>query len=124
MRTVYGTCEYCKQRRIVNDIHEDMDEAEIDERATEECDCEGATMMRSMKRDADIAKLNIDNLFAEKSPVTAAVLKECIEPIQKGQIVNISIQVSDTVKASLKRNSKNVLIVNRTDTMKQELMTE
>lgn len=102
----------------------DAIDEEKNEIATNECDCAGAKKYRRLQTESDIARENIDSLFAEKNPEAAALLKEAITPIQNGKIKSLSIQVTPKIKASIKKSTKDSLVVNRTYTQKEELDTE
>lgn len=117
-----GECKYCGKMRIVAaDIDSTVEE--LNELASEDCDCNGASLARKLHTEAEVARVNIDNLF-ENEPETAAILKEAIEPIQNGKIRKITIAINSKTKASLNKTNKDSLIVNRTTTLKEDLDTE
>lgn len=118
-----GTCRFCGQMRLVNaDVDSSLDE--LNELAAEECDCEGAQRFKKRKNEAEIAKYNIDNLFAEHHPCAAAVLKECIELVQEERIKEVNLKISSKVRAQLKKTNKDSILVNKIVTTKEELDTE
>lgn len=118
-----GTCRFCGQMRIVSaDV--DMTIDELNELASEECDCEGARLFKKRRTEAEVARENVDNLFADHHPCAAAVLKECIELVQDGRLKEVNLKITPKVKAQLKKTNKDSIQVNKTVTTKEELDTE
>lgn len=118
-----GTCKFCGQMRMVKaDVN--ATEEELNELAVEDCKCDGAQHFRKKRTEAEIAKCNIDNLFADHYPCVAAVLKECIPLVQDGSIKKITLNVTSKVKATMNKTTKDSLLVNKTMIAKEELDTE
>lgn len=71
-----GICEYCKQMRIVR-VPENLSDIQVNEIATQECDCKEAAFMRRRKMRLDAAGAWIKNALEgheeQQKLMTAAV---------------------------------------------------
>lgn len=71
-----GICEYCKQMRMVK-VPENMSDIQVNEIATQECDCKTAEFMRRRKMRLDAAGMWITNALEghekQQKLMTAAV---------------------------------------------------
>ena len=120
---MYGNCKYCGNKRIVKG-DPDMTQEELDYLATEECDCNKATLERKRENEAKVAEVNIENLFGESAPAAAELLKKSIYAIQHGSLKKVGIQIDAKVKAEIGLSAKDTVVVKRTYTNAEVLDTE
>ena len=116
-----GTCRFCKQQRTV-EILQEWNKHEIDEAATELCDCNEATTYTYRKKRAEQANTKIKELFGEDNgEVTVSakvvnILYEAVIPICEELAAAVSIDVGNGVKAKISMTQKGTIKVTRTKT--------
>ena len=71
--TATGTCKFCHQIRTIEHIPENTLQAERDETATHECDCEGARKARMREERIDRAKTAIRQIVESISSVSSII---------------------------------------------------
>lgn len=85
-----GTCKYCGNLRIIQTVG-DISQAEADEIASKECDCDEAKKMR--KRESKIKKANdwADGYF-ETNPNIVPLFKEAFRSVANHETEKIAIK--------------------------------
>lgn len=119
--TKTGSCKFCKQAAMRKVLSE-WSQEEIDELATETCECIDARIYAHKKSQKERAHSRIDLLFgAENKAVTvpdAAVdlLHKAVYPICEGFITAITVDIGNGVKGKINITSKGIVKVARTKT--------
>ena len=113
----YGTCRFCGQKALVA-VGETCTQAEIDEAATRECNCEQARAYNKQVCDAEVCEENIKTVLGEETPV-AQLFISCIPLLQHNEIDKVTVQISAEVKAQLGFTAKGNLLIKKTTTVVQ-----
>lgn len=124
---IYGKCKYCGNARIVSkEISEEepttVTQEELDEWASQECDCAGAEHARKKAADRETAEAYIDDLV-DKDDV-AAELKNFIPLLQECKIDGVVVKINEKTKITLATKTSGALKVARVDTLKTEYENE
>ena len=98
-----GFCRFCGQGLMV-EAKEGYVQDDLDLEATYSCNCSEARKMREREDQRDEALGNIEDLVSQKYPEMAAVLYECVDPVQNGKIKNVAVSNDEGVKATLAIN--------------------
>lgn len=120
--TRLGMCRHCHQQRYVECVDEELNQAEIDDIATRECDCEDARRARELSNSvmavAESIRRNAEMYTEVKDAITA-----CLEPVAEGYIQSVSMKVDDltTVKISLKKGRLTCVRTVKEDTVIDEI---
>lgn len=96
-----GICAYCGQARNVS-TEEDLDQEQLDELATEQCECPDGYPYRKKKMQREACLENIRELIAEKDPGIAKIFESCINPLQEGEFKSVTIDTGYGKKARIK----------------------
>lgn len=119
--TVTGICKFCGQM-ATRKVLEEWGQEEIDELATETCECADARLYAHKKGQKERADARITLLFGkENKSVTvpdAAVdlLHKAVYPVCEGFIQSITVDIGDGVKGKIHTTSKGIIRVVRTKT--------
>lgn len=108
-----GACVYCGQCHQIETSGAATEE-ELDQWATEKCDCIDANRAKNRKK----IQARIDSLFAERYIDTAETLKGIVEAMQDMKIAKITIDTGDGVKAQMSMTTKGFIKIERTETRK------
>lgn len=86
-----GTCRFCGQQRVVMGPfgHEPM-QKEIDQVATDECNCDEAVAYRSLTQKCRMLKNEIDAMHI-KNDWIKNVLEEAIQPVASADLQSVKI---------------------------------
>lgn len=117
MKEQIGCCIYCGQTKMLK-VGENVSEENLNELATEECDCYEAEEARKQAEAPAEAEDNIEKLFGEDLPETADILRSAVPAIVKGTLSKISVDTGKRVKAQVVRTSKGAVKVERSETNK------
>lgn len=117
-----GICKFCKQMRLV-EINENASAEEVNEQATEECDCPGAEQEREHKRRIENVNWNIQNLIEEDGrPDVAGILYAAAETMVNAKIKKVTVSINAEITVSMSRDGdgkvtveKKRIIVNQAD---------
>lgn len=113
-----GSCKYCRQIHQFETIGLSK-EADLDDWATERCDCAEAQYHTQKKKSLEGAKENITKFF-DKVPisgeVTIAILNMAADAMYEGKIDSLSLDIGNGCKGKISQNSKGKIKVERTDT--------
>ena len=121
VETVTGICKFCGQM-ATRKVLEEWGQEEIDELATETCECADARLYAHKKGQKERADARITLLFGkENKSVTvpdAAVdlLHKAVYPVCEGFIQSITVDIGDGVKGKIHTTSKGIIRVVRTKT--------
>lgn len=85
-----GTCRYCHQQRFV-EVPEDADEEEINDTATEECDCEEALQAKERQQKIEAAQTWAGNVFTP-GPQLDTVLSD-IRAVAERKVESVTIKI-------------------------------
>lgn len=118
-------CRFCGQ---MNQVEEGLTKPQAEEQATMTCMCEEALEYQQKKARKDNAKNNVQALFGKD----AATQKKCdekvvnllndgVEMIYSGEIAKMTLNLPGGTKATISRNSKGEISVERMETKKQKL---
>lgn len=108
--TATGTCKYCHQIRTIEHIPENTLQAERDETATHECDCEGARKARMREERIDRAKTAIRQIVERKDEKAAAIFRAGLEATADGRILSIQIKATGGMKYSMTLKGEKITI--------------
>lgn len=108
--TQYGECKFCHQMHAFNTIGMAKD-ADLDEWATDKCNCEQAKERRETKKSEERTLKNIENLFGNYDG--AEILKAAVHPIAIDAVDAVTVTISN-IKAEMKKKGNKVQLKKRT----------
>ncbi len=117
MKEKIGYCIYCGQTRMLK-VEEDLSEENLNELATEECDCISAALARKRAKTQAEAEDNVEKLFRGDLPEVADLLSASISLIVNRQISKVTIDTGKKIKAQAVRLSNGTVKVERSETNK------
>ena len=119
--TKTGSCKFCKQAAMRKVLCE-WNQEEIDELATETCECVNARIYTHKKSQKERAHNKIDLLFGENNTTVivpdAAVdlLHKTVYPICEGFIQSATVDMGNGIKGKISITTKGIVKVTRTKT--------
>ncbi len=123
--TEHGVCRFCGQMEAL-EVPPEWTEAEVDELATETCECAGASYYSSRKSRKERAHMRIEELFGQGDTQTGAVSEGAVELLHLAvdkaggeQVLSVTVDAGDGIKASIKLTNKDAIKVTRTVTAKR-----
>lgn len=102
-----GSCRFCGQTYQL-ETSGMCSEEQLNEWATEKCDCGEAKYEREMKAAEEKAAKNIERLFGKCD--TGAILKAAIHSVSTLAVDSVIVNVGNGVKATLKLNKGKVQV--------------
>lgn len=94
-KRISGICKFCGQSRIIQwNAEEPITQAEADEIASKECDCEEASIVRNKERKIQRAQEWARNRF-EGCPGIIALFDEAIKEIVNHEVETISFKLGE-----------------------------
>ncbi len=102
-----GTCRFCGQTYQLETSGR-CSEEQLNEWATEKCDCSEAKEEREVKAAEEKAAKNIERLFGKYD--TGAILKAAIHSVSICAVDSVVVNVGNGVKATLKLNKGKVQV--------------
>lgn len=102
-----GSCKFCGQTYQLETSGICSPE-QLDEWATEKCDCGEAKETREMKAAEDKAEKNIEKLFGQYD--TGAILKAAVHSVAICAVDSVVVNIGNGVKATLKLNKGKVQV--------------
>lgn len=111
-----GACVYCGQLKIVRG-GDGMDEGQINEAATMECNCEAAQMHQRAHYKKVSATANIKKLFESDGETLQEALINVVPALAWRNLAKVSIVSQDGIKATLTAKEDKIK-VERTETIK------
>ena len=117
MKEKIGCCIYCGQTKMLK-VEENVSEENLNELATEECDCISAALARKRAKTQAEAEDNVEKLFRGDLPEVADLLSASISLIVNRQISKVTIDTGKKIKAQAVRLSNGTVKVERSETNK------
>lgn len=117
-----GTCEFCRQIRIVK-AYPDDPQSELDELAAEQCDCEMAEARQKAETSAYVVACKIDDHYGGLQKETKEAIKGCLLPVAAGQLKKVALTCEGGVSYSIFRKEGKLKFM-RTVTDQEELGDE
>ena len=99
-----GYCKFCGNSRMIMKSDK-MSEAQLNEQASLECDCEGARAERNILELIQSGEHSLKLIIGKKSEKTAKALIPFVEMIARGKIKKVSINFDGITTASLYTSS-------------------
>ena len=122
---VTAACRFCGQ---MNQVESGLTAPQAEEQATMSCMCEQALEYQQKKARKDSAKNNVHTLFgtgaAERDRCNEKVIDmliEGVEMIYSGEVAKMTLNLPGGTRATISRNSKGEISVERMKTKKQKL---
>lgn len=115
-----GYCRACGQARQFQ-TSGGVDQQQLDEWATDECKCAAGEEERRIKKSQQKAVKNIENLFEDEFPETAAVLKLALPFIIADRIASITIKTGHEIDAKISITAKGKVKVEKKNNKKISL---
>ena len=118
---VTGSCRFCGQMGTHKAL-EEWGREEIDELATETCECADARSYKHKKGQIERANARIELLFGKDNksvtvPCEAVdLLRKAIYPVCEGSIQSITVDIGNGIKGKINITSKGNIKVARTKT--------
>ena len=99
-----GYCKFCGNSRMIMKSDK-MSEAQLNEQASLECDCEGARAERNILELIQSREHSLKLIIGKKSEKTAKALIPFVEMIARGKIKKVSINFDGITTESLYTSS-------------------
>lgn len=117
-----GICRFCNQMRLV-EVNENASGEEVNNKATEECDCPEAEHERDHKRKIENVNWNIQSLIEEDGrPDVAEILYAAAETMVNANIKKVAVNINAETTVSMSRDGdgkitveKKRIIINQAD---------
>ena len=103
-----GACRFCGQIAQFKAL-EEFNENELDELATELCECDGAITYTREKDRRERAHQRIDELFADEDNMTEermTYIHGAVEPVMDGTLEKVAVTLASTIKAEIALTAK------------------
>lgn len=111
-----GACKFCGQISNVEAL-ESFTEDEINELATERCDCMESVLYTSKKVRKERAHKEIETLFANEETLVndeISFLHSTVEPVIGGWLKKVTVQINDNIKMTINETQKGNLKIAKT----------
>ena len=115
-----GVCRFCGQTFMIETISGEASDAQLEEHATQMCNCPEAKAYQGVLEAKDKAIRNIKVLF-EKFPAAADLLEAAVEPVAGGAVKSITVNLEGGVKGTLKLGSSGKVRLKKTTTTTDEI---
>lgn len=115
-----GVCRFCGQTFMFETISGEASDKQLEEYATQKCNCPEARAYQGVLEAKDKASRNIKILF-EHYPAAAEILEEAIEPVAGGAIKSITVNLDGGVKGTLKLGQSGKVRLKKTTTTTDEI---
>lgn len=112
-----GYCNACGQARQFQTLG-GVEQPQLNEWATDECKCEAGEEERRIKRSQLKAEENIEKLFGDKFPETAAVLRTALPFLIADRIESITVKTGYEVDAKVSITAKGKVKVEKKENRK------
>lgn len=112
-----GYCAACGQARQFQTTG-GVEQTQLNEWATDECKCEAGEEERRIKRSQLKAEENIEKLFGDKFPETAAVLRTALPFLIADRIESITVKTGYEVDAKVSITAKGKVKVEKKENRK------
>jgi len=115
-----GACRFCGQTFMFETISGEASDKQMEEYATQKCNCQEAKAYQGVLEAKDKAINNIRILF-EKFPAAAELLEKAVEPVAGGAVKSITVNLEGGVKGTLKIGSSGKVRLKKTTTTTDEI---
>lgn len=105
-----GTCKYCMNTVFFGD---EIPDEQAEERAIMMCDCKGARIYQTAKVRQEKAKDNIELAIHETDEAVCEYLKQCVELVDRRNIVKITADNGRGVKVTISKTNKDTIKVTK-----------
>lgn len=103
----YGSCKFCGQTHPFETIGNATEE-QLDEWATEKCNCPDAKEQRKLKESERKAEMNIEKLFGNRD--AGEILMSAVHSVAIGAVDSVTVNVGNGVKGEIKIKNSNVVV--------------
>ena len=110
----YGACKYCGQVHQFETVGM-CSQDQLDEWASEKCDCSEAKEAEKMRKREQIARMNIEDMFGRYD--TATILQAAVHPVATCAVDSVTINIGNGEKATIKLTGKGKIQVKKTTTL-------
>lgn len=115
-----GCCKFCGQIATVNAL-ERFSEDDMNELATEQCDCDEAGWYALQKGQKERAHAKIDALFSKDhmlSDEELQFLHSTVDPIVRDWLQKVTVEINGTLKMTINKTKKNNVKITRTQNVR------
>ena len=115
MRSMTGTCKYCKQYKVVQvPKGKEYTQEEVNNIATAECDCEGAEEEAKIQSRIKGAMESIDRILIKKDKkIIAPVMQSAVELMARERIKKLSINIDGESTCSMYIKGSKIVVESR-----------
>lgn len=122
LETKQGACRFCGQIRAL-EVDNTWKPAELDELATELCECVDASWYATQKRRKENAAKAVEEQFGAEGerckPEVLSLLEAAVNEVAEMRVNSVSIDIGNNVKAKIGMNNKGLIKVEKTKTQKE-----
>lgn len=105
-----GTCKYCMNTVFFGD---EVQDEQAEEQAIMMCDCPGARIHQGARKRQEKAKDNIELAIHETDEKVCEYLKQCVELVDRRNIVKITADNGRGVKITISKTNKDTIKVTK-----------
>ena len=105
-----GTCKYCMNIVLFG---EEIPNEQAEEHAIMMCDCPGARIHQRARKRQEKAKDNIELAIHETDEKVCEYLKQCVELVDRRNIVKITADNGRGVKITISKTNKDTIKVTK-----------
>lgn len=123
MKAVQGTCKFCGQI-VMLQVGEDrqLTQGDLDNIASQECDCDGAAAEREIIAAEMAARNNINRIYKDDiCRAAAGIMLNAVDNVARGYLKKISININGRVTATMWRIPSGAVVVERRETTIDQL---
>ena len=120
METSYGTCKFCGQGHHMQTTGSCTEE-QLNDWATEMCDCYKAKVEKNRAKAEETGKNNIEYLFRENYPEAADILRYATAAVVRGKIASITVDTGYGIRGKVTLTSKGKVKIEQTVSRKTSL---
>ena len=122
LETKQGACRFCGQIRAL-EVDDTWKPGELDELATELCDCVDASWYTMQKRRKENAAKAVEEQFGAEGerckPEVLSLLEAAVNEVAEMRVNSVNVDIGNNVKAKIGMNSKGLIKVEKTKTQKE-----
>lgn len=122
LETKQGACRFCGQIMEL-EVDDTWKPGELDELATELCECVDATCYAMQKKRKENAAKAVEEQFGQEGerckPEVLSLLEAAVNEVAEMRVNSVSVDIGNNVKAKIGMNSKGLIKVEKTKTQKE-----
>lgn len=122
LETKQGACRFCGQIMAL-EVGDTWKPGELDELATELCECVDATCYAMQKRRKENAAKAVEEQFGPEGerckPEVLSLLEAAVNEVAEMRVNSVTADIGNNVKAKIGMNSKGLIKVEKTKTQKE-----